>query len=133
MDLLRPNLEERVERKQEEQKQRHSRTAKERKLEIGDLVYIRNYNQGGKWLQRKIVDSIGKSMFHVCVKDGLLHRCHADQIRHRIDTTNDVSEKIERDADDLLLYPSIENPTNQPTVSSIPFPPSPSRSYRTRS
>ena len=133
LDLLRPNLEERVERKQKEQKQRHSRIAKERKFEIGDLVYIRNYNQGGKWLQRKIVDNIGKSMFRVCVKDGIFRRCHADQIRHWIDITNDVSEEIERDADDSLLYPSIENPTDQPTVSSISFSPSPSRSYPTRS
>ncbi len=56
LDLVRPSIAETVDRKQEKQKQQHDRTARERKVEVGDLVYIRNYNQGSRWLQGKICE-----------------------------------------------------------------------------
>lgn len=48
LDLLRPNLAERVEQKQLKQKISHDTKAKTRTLEIGDSVLVRNYAGRGK-------------------------------------------------------------------------------------
>ena len=50
LDLLKPNLASRVESNQLKQKKQHDRKAKERSLDIGDGVFVRNYHGGNRWI-----------------------------------------------------------------------------------
>ena len=83
LDLLKPHTAERVEKKQSQQKEQHDSRSRERKLEVGTNVYVRNYHQGGRWLPGIIEQKTGPVSFRVNLTDGRMRRCHQDQIRKR--------------------------------------------------
>ena len=83
LDLLKPHTAERVEKKQSQQKERHDSRCKERKLEVGTTVFVRNYHLGDRWLPGVFEQ---KTTFRVMLTDGRLRQCHQDQVRkHSVD------------------------------------------------
>ena len=54
LDLLKPNIAERVERKQEDQKARHDQKAKSQTFHVGSHVFVKNFGAGSKWLPGQI-------------------------------------------------------------------------------
>ena len=50
LDLLKPNIAERVKRKQEDQKARHNQKANSRTFHVGNHVFVKNFGAGSKWL-----------------------------------------------------------------------------------
>ena len=66
-DLLHPNVQEKVVKKQDKQKEYFDRSPKERKFSRGNDVYIRNFSQGSKvkWIPGVIVEQIGRVVFRV--------------------------------------------------------------------
>ena len=95
-DLLTPDVGQRVERKQEEQKQRHDCHAKERLLKPGDQVYARNYAQGEKWVPGRIDQRTGPVSFTVELEDHRMTRRHQDQIFRREINHGDDKGNAER-------------------------------------
>lgn len=83
LDLLKPNTAERVERQQAKQVKQHDNRARERSFESGDLVYVRNYQSGKRWLPGVIQDKTGPVSFRAKMQDGRVRRCHVDQVRNR--------------------------------------------------
>ena len=63
LDLLKPHTAERVEKKQSQQKEQHDSRSKERKLEVGTNVFVRNYHQGDRWLPGVIEQKTGPVSF----------------------------------------------------------------------
>ena len=59
LDLLRPNVAERVERQQGKQVQQHNAQARDRTFEAGEQVFVRNYQQGESWVPGVIQDTTG--------------------------------------------------------------------------
>ena len=58
LELIKPDVKARIEQKLDiQKKQVHDKSAKERKL---NLVFVRNYCQGSKWLQGVIVLVLGQ-------------------------------------------------------------------------
>ena len=81
---MKPHTAERVEKNQSKQKSQHDQKAKERKLEVGEDVFVRNYRSGGeKWLPGVIQEETGPVSFRVKLSDGQQRRCHLDQVRKR--------------------------------------------------
>ncbi|XP_029551127.1 uncharacterized protein K02A2.6-like [Salmo trutta] len=78
LDLLRPNIRARVERKQEKQKERHDHHARERQLKPNDTVYIRNFTSSQRWLPGIILSQSGPVSFVVKLTDGRVMRRHQD-------------------------------------------------------
>ncbi len=70
LDLLRPNAAERVERQQSKQVQQHNAPARERTLEAGERVFVRNYQQGERWIPGVIEQATGPVSFRVRMSDG---------------------------------------------------------------
>ncbi|XP_061105010.1 uncharacterized protein K02A2.6-like [Conger conger] len=104
LDLLRPNIKAKVERKQEKQKERHDQHARERQLEPDDHVYVRNFNNNSvKWLPGVIRKQSGPVSFVVELQDGLVFRRHQDHVRLRYDAGS-VTEIAVR-------CPVVEQPT----------------------
>lgn len=64
LDLMRPNAAERVERQQAKQVQ-HNASSRDRQFEVGDQVFVRNYQQGEQWVLGVIQDCTGPVSFRV--------------------------------------------------------------------
>ena len=76
LDLLKPHTAERVERSQIKQKEQHDSKSRERKLNVGDNVFVKNYHHGDKWLPGMIQKKTGPVSFVVKLTDGRVRRCH---------------------------------------------------------
>ncbi|XP_020894181.1 uncharacterized protein LOC110233253 [Exaiptasia diaphana] len=83
LDNLRPNLNSKVESKQQQQKEHHDKRAVQRTFSVGDLVYARNFGRGDAWLPGLLVAQTGPMSFFVELLQGGLVRKHQDQIRMR--------------------------------------------------
>ena len=83
LDLLKPHTAERVEKKQSQQKEQHDLRSRERSLEVGAKVFVRNYHHGARWLPGVIDQRTGPVSFKVRLEDGRIRRCHQDQVRNR--------------------------------------------------
>ena len=92
MDLLKPNTAQRVEQKQQKQKDRHDAKSKSRTFDPGDWVYVKNYLRGDKWLPGVIVENITSQMFKVQMSGGRVRRCHLNQLRKRDSVVPEVPD-----------------------------------------
>ena len=84
LDLLNPNVTDRVESSQSAQKASHDKRAQSRNFMLGDVVYARSYGQGSAWVKGTIVDASGPHNFTVEVNlSGQLTtwKRHVDQLR----------------------------------------------------
>jgi hypothetical protein len=63
LDLLKPHTAERVEWKQQEQKERHDSRGKSRTFRIGDPIFLKNYGAGSRWLPGKLWRLLVQSHF----------------------------------------------------------------------
>nr|XP_023665672.1 LOW QUALITY PROTEIN: uncharacterized protein K02A2.6-like [Paramormyrops kingsleyae] len=96
LDLLRPDMKEKVGRKQEKQKEGHDLQARERLLKPGDNVYVRNFSSHPKqpWLPGVILMQNGPVSFVIKLTDGRVFRRHQDHVRLRYDKgTGSVNEE----------------------------------------
>ena len=83
LDLLKPNTAQRVEDKQLHQKAAHDVSARHRKFELGDLVYVLNFRGEEKWIPGEIVQLNGSVSFCVQLQNGKTVRRHQDHLRLR--------------------------------------------------
>ena len=110
LDLVRPNIEERVRLRQEHQKLSHDQHAKRREFEVGDMVYARNFAPGDKWLPGKVTKVLGPVSYTM--------RRHVDQLRTK------ENSSLERNTPAVSPASSEDNP--QRDTEFLPFPPPPS-------
>lgn len=92
LDLTFPDVNNRVQRKQELQKQCHDKSAKARKFDVGDNVYILSHNRESKWISGTIIKRTGPVSFIIELCDGRTVKRHQNQIRHKYDRQIDISE-----------------------------------------
>ena len=120
LDLLRPNLAERVEKKQQSQKELHDSRSRERAFDIGTKVWVRNMQRGDKWLPGTIVSKEGSVTYHVEMRDGRVRKCHTDQIRVRtgqatvLDLSNSSTLPLSSDTD-LRSNVTVSDPPSEPS------------------
>ena len=91
LDLLRPDLQATVARKQEKMKEGHDKHARERQLKPGDYVYVRDFshNNNQKWLPGVILRKSGPVSHVVKLRDGREFRRHQDHVRLRYEAGPD--------------------------------------------
>ena len=86
LDLLKPNVDARVEDIQVKQKFKHDQHAKDRCFHVGENVFIRIYGKGSTtWRSGKIISRHGQTMYKVELPDGKVTRRHIDDIRIKTD------------------------------------------------
>ena len=129
LDLLKPNIAERVERKQEDQKTRHDKKAKSRTFHVGNHVFVKNFGAGSKWLPGQIVDMSGPVSFLVQLEDSRSRRCHQDHLRHRVveDGGPEMSQMMSDDSfavgpSNLSTGQEITSESSSPRETSKPAP-----------
>ena len=120
LDLLRPNLQDTVLEKQSIQKSQHDQHAKEREMEVGQTVMVRNLRPGEAWIPGVVVRKLGPVSYLVDVGEGKVWKRHVDHLKVRELPTpeNSTSEGTS----DLAQFPSPEVTTGTPVVPEVTLP-----------
>ena len=116
MDLIRPNIEDRVMNRQMKQQAYSDLHSKSRHFEVGESIYIWNFGSGIKWLSGHISASVGNVSFEVQLADGRKFIRHIDHIRKRMDS--DVTYPPDQPPGDTE-----ETEIPQPSVDPVQIPP----------
>ena len=94
--LLTPLISERVESRQQRQKQQHDANSRDRCFMEGDTVFVKNFQAGDKWLPEIISKRTGPVSFEVQLSNGCIRQCHQDQLQRRtVDVTMEESIEME--------------------------------------
>ena len=86
-DLLQPQLNSKVFKKQQKQKQSFDRHTKNRDFVIGDLVYVRNFSKKShvKWIPGAVVEHRGNVTFIIHLEDSNNYvKRHKNQMRQHM-------------------------------------------------
>lgn len=103
LDLIHPNLQSRVSKHQQNQKNVHDRHSSEREISVGDQVFVQNFSgRGEKWLSGIIIEKSGPYSFKIKTHLGIMRR-HIDQLR--LDGTDE--------------FISIDTPNTRPIVPEV--------------
>ena len=85
LDLLHPDMRKEVIRHQVTQKENHDAKVKaDRRFEVSDSVFARNYAVGAPWIAGTIVGIDGPVSYVVRLEDWRIWRRHVDQLRRRL-------------------------------------------------
>ena len=148
LDLLHPQVGERVESQQQKQKENHDGNPSPRKFDVGETVYVKNLPAGTpKWIPGVVEKVTGPLSYVVKLKDGRLVRRHVDHVRKREAADSDsgdppdVSPEVYPDSDetqtnddeppDSSTAPTSHTTDDQDTIPTTQ-PIQPRRSDRTR-
>ena len=99
IDLITPDLQRKVAKKQESQKKNFDRNTRPKEFQEQETVWARNYRGSEKWLPGVIDKKTGPVSYQVQVK-GMRWRRHAEQLRKR-----DQEQSPEPDAEEPILVP----------------------------
>ena len=112
LDLLQPNIQVKVQSRQERQKSDHDRHARSREFKCSDLVHIRNFGQGPMWIPGVVIQVRGPVSYTVKLANGEQKCRHVDHIRPRVELV------VEREPDwaDAVPSWSTEAVAPQPAV-----------------
>ena len=121
LDFMAPqSLKDRVQQQQQKQKSQHDQHAKPRAYEQGDLVFIRDFRRqaSSPWSPGTIVQSNGGQSYKVKLSDGQVVQRHADHIRERTTSCDDVEQNEELDVSPFPVssQPMEQQATTQPTL-----------------
>ena len=78
LDRLYPNVVDRVRSKQAKQKAAHYYHAKERTLDEGQAVYVKDFRYKKTWMPGTVVDKTGPVSDRIQLDDGSVIRRHQD-------------------------------------------------------
>ena len=90
LDLIKPNIADRVHHNQQMQKAGHDKGTVQRSFEIGAPVYIKNFASGPAWLAGNVTNAEGHCYYEIKLSDGRAVHCHGDHIR-----TKNTSESVD--------------------------------------
>ena len=122
LDLLRPSVEARVEKKQQDQKRAHDKSAKPRKFNLKDKVYVRNFTNGDSWTPGTIIKLISPLSSIIELEDGRAVRRHIDHIRSRSTTQVTQAPVPDTEWSDLPTLDETPVDTDSPETTSPQSP-----------
>ena len=99
LDLLKPDGESHVSRKQTQQKADHDKHARSRELHTGQFVMARNLRPGAPWIPGVIAEQLGPLTYQVQVEGGLLWKHHVDYLRICSDAPSFNAPSADSDTD----------------------------------
>ena len=84
LDLLHPDIAERVRKRQLVQKDSHDQHCQQRDLSIGEIVWVRNHTTGRPWLPGTISQVRSQQRLRIDLEDGRVVDRHNDHVRRRV-------------------------------------------------
>ena len=79
LDLVKLNVEQRVEEKEAKQKERHDERAKPRAFQVDDKVFVLG---NSRWIPGTVTAVTCPVSYHVKLDSGRVRKCHQDQLRN---------------------------------------------------
>ena len=129
LDLLFPDVSQRVETQQQRQKHSHDSTKPKRTFSIGDLVYAENFSVPStvKWLPGKVLQVTGPLSYSIELLSGGTVRRHVDQLlrRETPPAPSDSTPSSPVTQVDPLILPDLSSDKATFSQSSPPIPPNP--------
>ena len=113
LNLLLPNITDKVQCNQGLQKQTHDYHARDRQLQRDDLVLAKNCGQGPPWIPGKILKQSGAVISVVKLTDGTIIRRHLDQLE--LNMTNQAQSESESYASSDISIPDCIPPSEVTT------------------
>ena len=110
LDLLVPDIRERVRKRQNLQKHSRDLHAQDKQFQENNPVLAKNFSRGPPWITGKVLKESGATTFQVELPDGQVIRRHVDQLKH-----NRLTFKFHcnhADTDEQWLPPDADS--NQP-------------------
>ena len=118
LDLLKPSIATRVEKKQQKQKESHDYHARDRLFKEGEPVYIRKFGKGDTWIPGHIVQPTGPVSFKVLLEEGhIVCRRHLDHLRSRSSSRVTLPPMDMTAADSSIDIPVLISPCPNPLPS----------------
>lgn len=116
LDLVQPSVERQVVQKQMQQKLNHDH-ADVRNYTVGDLVYIKNFSVGPKWLPGVVMQVTGPLSYMIRLSDGRLLKRHVDHVLPRASEQGrpETETPTNDEADPCVIMP--------PPVAAVSTPP----------
>ncbi len=111
IDLLTPDLQKKVNDKQQKQKKDFDRNTRMKTFGIEETVWVRNYRGEKRWISGIILKRNGPLSYELQVADGLIWRRHADQLRHRTETA-----KISTSSETKTGTSNVESEISEPDL-----------------
>ena len=97
LDVLHPDVRQRVQNQQKKQKELHDQHAVDRQLRQGDLVYSREYGKQQKWCPGVINTQTGPVSYTIQLEDDREVHRHQDQVIHRETPEENENDVIDPD------------------------------------
>ena len=111
LDLLKPNIAQKVERRQFNQKLTHDKSTSTRSFQEGEEVYAKNFSAyGAPWLTGHITKLTGPVSVEIQLKDGSTVKRHFDQIRKKpVSSSVENATQEDEEAEDANAFVSSPN------------------------
>ena len=116
LDILKPNISDRVSVNQERQKEGHDRGTVHRSYAVGDAVWVCSFSQGPTWIAGEVVKYKGQCSLIKLTDGRVVHR-HLDHIKQKVGSTN--PDQTTTMVDDPLIAPASPSTGNQPESASV--------------
>ena len=113
LDLLHPDLAQKVRQRQEKQKVNHDNSFPLRTYQVNDCVYAENFGGKPKWLPGRVTRIYGPRSYEIQLQDGTLTRRHVDSIRSRSGADNEEAESSNNDDGALIGIPTSSEETTE--------------------
>ena len=116
LDLLKPDVSTHVKDKQQAQRGNHEVHPKERRFEVGDPVFVKEFPSGKHWLPGVISSVEGPQSYHVTLTDNRVVRRHVDHVMKR---SSEIPQSDSETVGEFPGYPSTEGPAT-PVAAALP-------------
>ena len=114
LDLLFPDIRDRVQSQQEKQQQYHDDSKLLRTFDVGDNVYAEDFRaRGSRWIPGIVKKRTGPLSYIIELHDGHLFRRHVDNVRKRVADTESQDSTNTTIVDSTLTSDNVEI-TDQP-------------------
>ena len=114
LDLLFPDIRDRVQSQQEKQQQYHDDSKLLRTFDVGDNVYAEDFRaRGSRWIPGIVKKRTGPISYIIELHDGHLFRRHVDNVRKRVADTESQDSTDTTIVDSTLTSDNVEI-TDQP-------------------
>ena len=128
LDLPKPDLSTKVQKRQEAQKANYDRHAKEQTFKEGNAVFVKDFPTGKNWFSGSVTEVHGPLSYHVTLSDGTVVRRYVEHIYVWTSQTLVSDTPVESDIEIPTVQPAPQPAA--PLSNSETTPPLPHRSTR---
>ena len=116
LDIIRPDISLKVRRGQERQKTHYDTHCRSRHFNVDDLVLVKNFGRGPKWLKGRITECRGPLTYRIQLQDSRSVQRHVDHLQPHTPVTETRAEE------DIASPPVTETHADEDNASP-PVPP----------